>query len=319
MKRSLIVIFLLFQGMAFGQVPKVSYGRIEQIVNFPSRFVEPRTIDIWLPPGYSKNRKYAVLYMHDGQNLFDTTLSYDKHEWRVDEQMERLLNNGQIKETIVVGIYNSGDRWQEFFPLKPFRTLPAAWQDSVLTAMQMRNAKIKSDDYLKFIVKELKPYIDSVYSTYRDAANTYTMGSSIGGLISVYAVCEYPAVFGGAAALSTHWPGGQMSGRKDNSLTAAAINKYLKAKLPSPASHRFFFDYGTETIDKQYEPYQLAIDKTMRSKGYTAASWLTLKIWGADNSNSSWSERLGAPLFFMLRKDLSASPVPKVKPVFKKN
>jgi predicted alpha/beta superfamily hydrolase len=319
MKRSLLPILFILTVTSFAQVPRVSAGRIEQLKNFPSKYVEARNIDVWLPPGYTKEKKYAVLYMHDGQNLFDTTYTYNRKEWKVDEEMALLQGKGQIKETIVVGIYNSADRWLEFFPNKPFKTLQPAWQDSLLTGMHMKGARIKSDDYLKFIVKELKPYIDSAYSTYPDAANTFTMGSSIAGLISVYAVCEYPTVFGGAAALSTHWPGGQLTGKKDNQLMGQAMNNYLKAKLPSPSNHRFFFDYGTESLDKLYEPYQQTIDQTMSKKGYTNKSWMTVKVWGGDNSEESWSRRLGAPMFFLLQKNAPVVIVPKMKPIINKN
>ncbi len=92
------------------------------------------------------------------------------------------------------------------------------------------------------MVNELKPFIDSNFATLGDQSNTFVAGSSMGGLISLYAVCEYPDVFGGAACLSTHWPG--VFNSEHNPIPAAFI-RYLESHLPSPVNHKLYFDYGT--------------------------------------------------------------------------
>src|SRR5438552_3339221 len=106
---SYVLLFAFISNLA-GQV-KVSAGKIDHYPNFPSRYIQARDIDVWLPPGYTDKKKYAVLYMHDGQMLFDASKTWNHLEWGVDETMTLLLKNGQIKETIVVGISNTDIRW----------------------------------------------------------------------------------------------------------------------------------------------------------------------------------------------------------------
>ena len=112
-----------------------------------------------------------------------------------------------------------------------------------------------SDNYLKFLVEELKPFIDATYRTLPGAEDTFVMGSSMGGLISAYAVAEYPDVFGGAACMSTDW-----------NVAEGAFAGWLENHLPDAGSHRIYFDHGTETYDASYGPYQLEMDAVMRNR-----------------------------------------------------
>lgn len=155
---------------------------------------------------------------------------------------------------------------------------------------------IRSDDYLKFITEELKPFIDRRYATLPNVESTFIAGSSMGGLISIYAVCEYPEVFGGAACLSTHWIG---IFTDENNPFPDAFIEYLHQNLPSPAYHRIYFDYGTETLDALYEPYQLRVDQIMISKGYSSANWQTRKFMGEEHSEEAWRKRLHIPITFL--------------------
>ena len=132
--------------------------------------------------------------------------------------------------------------------------------------------KIQSDGYLKFWVTELKSFIDKTFSTYTDCRHTFIMGSSMGGLISMYAICEYPQVFGGAGCLSTHWPGIFMM--NNNSIPDAFVN-YLKSHLPNPKTHKIYFDYGDQTLDAMYPPLQAKVDEVMKEKEYTPKNWIT--------------------------------------------
>ena len=121
----------------------------------------------------------------------------------------------------------------------------------------------------------------------------------MGGLISLYAICEYPDVFGGAACLSTHWP---VLFTADNNPFPAAILHYLEANLPVPSTHKLYFDYGTRTLDVLYEPWQKQADAIMQAAGYTTSNWRTMKVDGADHSESAWRKRLDVPLLFLLGK-----------------
>lgn len=179
-------------------------------LNFPSSHVTNRDVDVWLPKNYDPTKKYAVLYMHDGQMLFDSTITWNKQEWGVDETMTQLLDSNKIRPCIVVGISNSGaERHSDYFPQKPFESLTTDFRDSLVQEVQKSQSqplfatKVQSDDYLKFIVSELKPFIDSTYSTLTKPSDTFIAGSSMGGLISMYAICEYPKIFRGSS-LSIH-------------------------------------------------------------------------------------------------------------------
>ncbi|MBL0356678.1 MAG: alpha/beta hydrolase [Chitinophagaceae bacterium] len=292
--------------VAPAQVPQVSAGSIKQVENFPSKFVTARNVDVWLPHGYNAVKKYAVLYMHDGQMLFDNSINWNKQEWEVDETVNRLVKEQKIKDCIVVAIWNTGTgRHADYLPQKPFETLTRKQQDSVYFSSRTNGAgifngiKIHSDNYLKFLVKEVKPFIDSNFSTLKDRANTFIAGSSMGGLISLYAICEYPAVFGGAACISTHWPG--VFTTVNNPLPAVFL-KYLKLHLPSPVNHKIYFDYGDATLDSMYKPYQQKADAIMKQKGFNKNNWHTEFFPGANHSEGAWRERFDIPVLFLLGK-----------------
>jgi pimeloyl-ACP methyl ester carboxylesterase len=202
--------------------------------------------------------------MHDGQMLFDSSITWNKQEWKVDETMSKLIEENKIIPTIVVGIWNSGTtRHADYFPEKPIAYLPKQVKDTLIDRELL--GKARANNYLKFIVQELKPFIDSSFSTFKDAKNTFIAGSSMGGLISWYAISEYPTVFSGAACLSTHWVG---SIKEKSGAIPKAFVTYAKEKLPNPNNHKIYFDYGTITLDSLYEPHQKAIDRVMQTKGY---------------------------------------------------
>lgn len=300
-----LLLIFLFQMNMDAQLPHPSSGKIIRHENFSSVYIRPRNVDVWLPDGYTATKKYAVLYMNDGQMLFDSAITWNKQEWQADETISALIKSGKIKETIIVGIWNiSQYRHAEYFPQTPFEALNSEVKIKVFNAVRTKdfalfNDSIQSDKYLKFIVTELKPFIDSAYSVKKDAANTFIAGSSMGGLISLYAICEYPEVFGGAGCLSTHWPG--IFNLEPNPVPAAFQN-YLKQHLPSPISHKIYFDYGTATLDSLYKPLQQEVDKIMKTKGYKRKNWLTKEFPGESHSEQAWSKRFHIPLEFLLRK-----------------
>jgi predicted alpha/beta superfamily hydrolase len=168
--------------------------RIIDTAFFIPQLNRTRRIWVYLPPTYnSSTKKYPVLYMHDGQNVFDDATSFSG-EWGVDEGLDTL--GLKTKECIVVSIDNGGDkRLNEYCPY----------------VFSLNNSKTNVGEgrkYVEFLVKTLKPFIDKKYRTLRDQKNTFTAGSSMGGLISMYAVLEYPKTFGGAGVFSpAFWVG----------------------------------------------------------------------------------------------------------------
>ena len=261
-------------------------GKLFRYKAFSSKHVAPRNVDVWLPSDYDPKKKYSVLYMHDGQNLFVPEFSYTKVDWGVDETLTRMMKSGEIRPTIVVGAWNTSRRVEEYMPQKSLRF---ATKEQIAAAP--KGFDVISDKYLKFLVTELKPFIDKKYPTLPDRENTSIMGSSMGGLISCYALSEYPKVFGGAGCVSTHFPAGE-----------GITVKYFAEAIPKAGKHKVYFDYGTKGLDAQYEPFQLKMDEAMKAKGYKAGEdWITRKFEGADHNETSWRERLEVPMGFLLK------------------
>ncbi|CCH03276.1 putative esterase [Fibrella aestuarina BUZ 2] len=304
MNRLVALLLVCYTSLTYAQpVPRPVAGTIRRMENVASRFVEPRHVDIWLPAGYSANKQYAVVYMHDGQMLFDSATTWNHQSWDVDDVATSLLAAHQVQDFIVVGVWNAGkSRHANYFPQKPYASLTTEQKAAVNQQLQAIGRTTEpfqpnSDAYLKFLVTELKPHIDSTYAVYTDRAHTFVAGSSMGGLISLYALCEYPAVFGGAACLSTHWPG---IFSVDNNPVPAAFFDYLRTRLPDPKTHKLYFDYGDQTLDALYPPLQQQADAVMRTKGYTVTNWTTRFFPGENHSEQAWHKRLAIPLTFLL-------------------
>lgn len=304
MKTMLPFFFFLSMHFAYAQeIPEVSFGTIQRFDSLPSKYVAPRNVDVWLPEDYTVEKKYDVLYMQDGQMLFDSTTTWNKKEWGVDETVSRLTSAKKIRECIVVGIWNGQQlRHFEYFPQKAFEKIAKHKKDSIYDDILKNDpgytgVKVQSDNYLKFLVEELKPLIDERYATNPEMEHTFIAGSSMGGLISMYAICEYPEVFGGAVCISTHWPG---LFTLENNPVPAAFMEYLAETLPDPETHKLYFDHGTETLDALYPTIQKQADSIVMSKGYSRKNWKTKVYKGDDHSEDSWKRRLDVPLVFLL-------------------
>lgn len=281
--------------------PMVSSGHLERYKDFQSRFVEPRTISVWLPDGYAVGDSCDVLYMHDGQMLFDATTTWNGQEWQVDEVVSRMIAKDSIRNCIVVGIDNTDKRLSEYFPAKTWRYVGPDGRDG------KDEKDLLGDAYLRFIVEELKPFIDEHYKPLTSREHTFLMGSSMGGLISLYALCEYPQVFGGAACLSSHLsmahqPVCDPGVWGESEVWAKGFCDYVKNHLPPANSCLVYMDHGTETIDANYGPYQENVDKVFRQKGWDEEHFQTLVFEGHSHRESDWSQRLDHPLYFLLRK-----------------
>ncbi len=272
--------------------PLNATGRTESWQRVPSRHVDARDVDVWLPPSYGRDpqRRYPVLYMHDGQNLFDPALGYTGVDWDIDGAMTRLIDARDIREAIVVGVWNTPLRFAEYMPKAPVRTETVS--SGVEGRLIGRTEDIRSDGYLRFLVDELKPFIDTQYRTLPGRDDTFAMGSSMGGLISAYAVAQYPEVFGGIGAVSTHWPACE-----------GCVVDWLGAHLPDPRTHRLYFDHGTAGLDALYPPHQVRMDAALRAGGYIEGKHaMTHRFEGADHNEAAWRERVEIPLRFLLAR-----------------
>jgi predicted alpha/beta superfamily hydrolase len=277
------------------ELPQVTSGHLERLAAFPSRMVTARNVDVWLPDGYGPGKRYAVLYMMDGQMLFDAASTWNKQAWGIDAALGALLAAGRVRDTLIVGVWNDPKlRHAEYFPQKALPFLPPA--EGRQFVREALHGRPLADRYLRFLVTELKPAIDARFRTDPGPESTFIMGSSMGGILSLYAVSEYPTVFGGAACLSTHWIG---TFQENASLPLAEFT-YFQSHLPDPARHRIYMDRGTEGLDALYGAAQPFADDLVRERGYTDANFLSRVYAGAGHNEKDWGARLETPLLFLL-------------------
>jgi predicted alpha/beta superfamily hydrolase len=246
-----------FFGAPFGKVTIVPGVESPQLKN-------TRSLRIYLPPSYGENtaKRYPVLYMHDGQNLFDAKTASFGVEWGIDETVNHLVAMGQMDEVIVVGIDNTPDRLPEYTP-----------------CCDPKHGGGKLDAYEAFIVDTVKPMIDKTLRTLPGKHNTAIMGSSLGGIASVAIAQHHPDVFSKAGGVSSSffWD-----------------NKAMITKLPARVPVKFYLDAGT--MDDGLEETTLMRD-AMLAQGYVAGTdLLFFKAEGGSHNEKSWAARVEKPL-----------------------
>ena len=276
----LIVIFVSAQVGAMSSEPEeieystVKHARIENVevieeFEIPQFGGLTRKILIYLPPDYQQSEKsYPVLYMHDGQNVFDEKTSF-AGEWKVDETINRLVEEDKTQGAIVVAIYNSDKRACEYSP----------WKDNGNGA-----GIALGDKYVDFIVKTLKPYIDNHYRTLAGRENTGIAGSSYGGLISLYAALKYQDVFSKAGVFSPVF-----------TLGKSKIYDYVK-KQGKKDEMRIYMDLGEKEWEgswwnKEFIKQGKRMDNLLKEVGFSKEEYLFVVDKDGYHNETSWSKR----------------------------
>jgi len=224
-----------------------------------------RDIIVWLPPSYKEDlkRSYPVLYMHDGQNIMDPKTSYAGMDWRVDEILTKLISHKKIQEIIVVGIYNTKERLGEYSDTE------------------------KGHRYVKFIVEELKPFIDSEYRTLTGRENTAVMGSSMGGLISFLMAWNHPEVFSKAGCMSSAF-----YYQDDKAI------KMVKDYSGPKKNIKIYIDHGEDG-----RVYGQKMFCALNAQGYLIGNDIDYYYSpGAEHNEKAWADRLERPLLFFFKK-----------------
>lgn len=265
--------------------PHTLTGDFRMHEKFRSQFLPTaRNIIVYLPPGYEREtyKRYPILYLHDGQNLFDGATSYiPGQEWRVDETAQHLIESREIEPLIIVGIYNAGtERVNEYTPT--------------------RDARIKMGGqahlYGRMIVEELMPFINRTYRTLHGAENAGLGGSSLGGLATLHLGLKYPHVFGRLAVIS---PSVWWDGRE--------IVREVEA-LPHKTHSRIWLDIGTaESNSPTQNEVTVANARLLRDalvgKGWREGADLRyFEAEGAPHSEHAWAERVAPILKFLFPK-----------------
>ena len=279
--------------------PIAAVGEVVRHADVASREdILPRHVDIWLPPSYRTGaERYPVVYVQDGNVIFDAALStVSGKEWRVDETLTDLIAQGRAREAIVVGLHATAERYEDYMPEKAIRPMDADMRRRLAQRPRPFDMeRMHADAYLRFLVGELKPAIDAAYRTRPGRADTYLMGASTGGLITAYALMEYPDVFSRSAGLSTHV--GSAEG---------AFVDYLEANPPDPARSAMYFDYGDQGVDADwdYPAYHARIDAALRSAGFAPGPDYVNRLYpGTGHGEAYWQARMHAPLLFLLGTD----------------
>lgn len=252
-------------------------GNVKYITGFNMpQFHTNRTIRIYLPKDYDSalDKKYPVLYMQDGQNLFDVATSYSG-EWGIDETLEKFYEEGKNSGVIVVGIDNGGqDRTKELTP----------WKNEQMGGGQ-------GDKYAKFIVETLKPYIDKNYRTLPDREHTGIAGSSFGGLISFYTGLKYQEVFGMIGVFSTSfW------------FNLEELNKFIEG-LEKKDGIRLYMDAGDkESASENHMVTEAkAVYSALKAKGFTDEELKLVIDPEGVHHEDSWKVRFPGAFLWLTR------------------
>jgi predicted alpha/beta superfamily hydrolase len=238
-----------------------------------------RDIIVWLPPDYEENRKrrYPVLYMHDGQNLMDAATSFTGAEWRVDEAALQLVQAEAVEPLIIVGVYNTQDRFSEYTQVKD-------------TGEFAQLGGGNADAYGRFLVEELKPMIDRTFRTKPGPQDTGLAGSSLGGLVTLHLGLKYPNIFRrlGVVSPSVFW------GNKDIVTRVKALKKKQPLKI--------WVDIGTNESSGSQETVD---DTRLLRDALVADGWVVgkdlqyVEVPGAIHSETAWAERIADILKYL--------------------
>lgn len=256
-------------------------GHLEILSNVPSRAEGfPRTLRIFTPELYdhAPDARFGVIYMQDGQNVFDDPRSARYPTWNANVALEALQRQGKIGPWMVVGIDHGLGRFEDYSP----------WDEP------RAKVKARGDLYARFVVEELKPWVDAHYRTRAEAEGTAVMGSSLGGLISLYLHLKHPRVFGRVGALSPSVMWG------DDGLFrhwTAHTREWSRIYIDAGADEGF--ELGT--FPMRYGERVRAFAEHLRSLGYGDHELCAILEPGGQHTEGDWQRRLPFALEWLLR------------------
>ncbi len=290
------VVALVAMAAEKPQLQKASAGNVDRHYIYSPEMGDTITVDVWTPKGYSvSGRAYPVIYMHDGQNLFDATTTWNGQSWEMDSVVSRLVNNGEIIAPVIVGIHSVAEtRLGDLMP----ENVKCYIKNSENKALQgfLSSSPLRGNAYASFMVNTLRTAMNQRYNLAASADSVFVMGSSMGGLMSVYAMSEYPDAFGAAACLSTHW-----IGTTDGDPTFSdAMYAYLSERLPRNGSHRLYLDRGTAMVDSLYASSDCRMAQLAGRLGYNGLRFENFVDSGAGHQERFWAARVARPLRFLL-------------------
>ncbi len=280
-------------------VPLAALGRV---VTLPVRsaLVAARPVFVWLPDGYDHHpRRYPVLYMHDGETLFADAPAGGVAAPGIDEHVDGLAFAGAIRLPIIVGIGASPMRPRELLPAAPVALMPG---DARATVERRIGGAPLSDAYLRFVTRELKPLVDRHFRTLPGRADTAILGTGLAGLVSLYALTQYPQVFGSAGSLSDRTPLFAPTSDEGSAAAEQATRRYLQHAMPRAGAHRLYLDYGDIARDPAGRALHDIVPEAARARGYVEGVDLvsTARNGAVDNARQR-IDRTDAALTLLLQ------------------
>ncbi|PZR33346.1 alpha/beta hydrolase [Caulobacter segnis] len=278
-------------------------GQLYVLRDFVSRHLAARDLYVWRPDGADEGAPLPVLYMQDGQNLFDARLVPFGAAWEADASLSRLIDAGQVAPTLIVGVACTRDRFAEYAPALLFDHLSDPARQAVLEAWP---GAPKSAAYARMLVEEIKPLIDASFATRPGRESTFVAGSSMGAVAASELLARHPHVFAGAAMLSAHFsllPVTETERLPEgfSSDVAEAVSLFAQRHMPRAGSHRLWLDRGTLSIDRFYPPAHAALVRALLALGYVEGVDLSVRTFaGASHDEGAWRERLDQALAFLL-------------------
>lgn len=266
----------------------------------------PMRVTVWLPPGYDSaaGRRYPVLYMWDGQNLFDPATTHYGKAWMMQEVMADLVATQRAEPHIVVGIWSppGADRYRVYLPPPLYRGVGET-PDLQAVMRRMAGGEPAGDAMLAWAADTLKPRVDATFRTRTGPRDTTIAGASMGGLMACYALSERPDVFGRAGCLSSHL----MLVDPDLAKThrgaiEGAWRAYLAARLGPPDGRRAWLDHGTLGLDANYAPFQVAVARSFAAQSWREGEDMTARVFaGTDHDENAWGARMADVLAWLWR------------------
>jgi enterochelin esterase-like enzyme len=274
-------------------------GRLIEYEQIPAAGLPDQRLTIWLPPGYDADeRRYPVLYMHDGHNLFDPAKSNFNKIWAADSAMLAASASGSVEPHIIIGIWAPGpDRYRQYLPRSAYNAASGKLRERM---DQTAKGEVVSDAYLAWIAGPLKSWVDASFRTRTGRNDTAIIGSSMGGLMSCYAILERPEVFGRAGCVSSHWPAiiAPAAAREDPAVKAL-WDEWFAARLGAPAGRRVWLDRGTDKTDSFY-----AVDARFAAAGWVKGrDWESRVYQGTGHDENAWAARLPEIFVWLLAKE----------------
>jgi predicted alpha/beta superfamily hydrolase len=252
----------------------VSSGTLRKHENFRSRFLRnQRDLIVYTPPGYHEQpwRHFPVLYLHDGQNLFDGATSFiPGQDWHVGQTADACILAGQVEPLVIVGMYNTKARIREYTPTQ----VPKLGGG-------------RADRYAKFLIEEVKPFIEREYRTQGGRENIGIGGSSLGGLVSLYLGLRHADIFGKIAALSPSVWWNQL-----------VIHRFA-ASIPAEPRPRIWLDIGTRESPRIVGQVEQFRDVLLRRGWQLERDLHYERVEGAEHNEAAWAQRVGPFLRFL--------------------